>query len=113
MSGAITAERDLWQKYLALSQEMSKFLAKQNLDMFMELLGQREKLQPVIEKAEDSGFRKTSEGRQLFAAVQQENRLMNIMLQRLSNQLQQNRSLNQAYDVYAKNMVGQWMDKKS
>ncbi len=113
MSDTMTADRELWRQYLALSQEMSKFLTKQNIEMFMELLGQREKLQPVIEKAVDSGFRGSPEGRQLFASIQQENRVINMILRRMANQLQQNHTLNQAYDVYSQNMVGQWMDKKS
>lgn len=63
----------LWQDYHFLTKEMRKFFVRQDLDMFNELLNQREKLQGLIDQTADLGFRLSPEGRRLLQEIQRDN----------------------------------------
>ena len=64
---------ELWQDYLFLTKEMHKFLDKQDMEMFHELMNQRERMQHLIEETPDKGFKSSSEGRKLLSQIQREN----------------------------------------
>jgi hypothetical protein len=87
----------LWQDYCFLTKEMHKFLTRQDLDMFNELLNQREKLQALIERTNDPGFRFSPEGQHLLHDIQQDNQAIR---QDLQLQLVNSKRQLQVFEVY-------------
>ncbi len=57
--------RELWQDYHFLTQEMSKFLVRNDIDLFFELMNQREKIQAELDSCEDD-YKRTAEGKSLL-----------------------------------------------
>lgn len=66
----------LWQDYLFLTKEMQKFLDKQDMEMFHELMNQRERMQTLIEETLDSCFKSSPEGKKLLSQIQRENQVL-------------------------------------
>jgi len=63
------AAKDLWADYLFLTREMTRFLAKGDMELFAELAGQRERLQQMIENHPDKTFTATEEGRTTLGLI--------------------------------------------
>lgn len=62
----------MWQDYQFLTKEMLKFLNKQEMDLFYDLMNQRERLQTIIDQTGDDGFKVSPEGRSLLAEIQED-----------------------------------------
>ena len=58
--------KNLWGKYFLLSEEMLKFLDRENIDMFLQLLGQREKIQGLLEAQGPSSWTKSEAGQAFY-----------------------------------------------
>lgn len=101
----------LWQDYLFLTKEMGKFLAAEDIDMFLDLLGQREKLQGTLEKTDTGEFKKSPAGRKTFADIAAANAAVMRELTRLRNQAQKQQQLDGAYDLISRSL-GDRMDFK-
>ena len=91
-----TAET-LWQDYRFLTKEMMKFLAKQDLDLFYELMNQREKLQTIIDQTTDDGFKVSSAGRSLLTEIQQDCQTIIDNLQLRRNRSKRQHQVSEAY----------------
>lgn len=91
-----------WQDYLFLTEEMRKFLQKNDLDMFLSLLDQREAIQNGIQTAkEDHPFYVSDEGRNLLCNIQQANQAMMMAFQLVFNGLRNRENISQAYEGMA------------
>jgi len=91
-----------WQDYLFLTEEMKKFLQKNDLDMFLSLLDQREAIQKEIQTIqEDHFFYSSDEGRTLLCNIQQVNRAMMMAFQVVFNGLRNRENISQAYEGMA------------
>ena len=88
---------NLWKDYRFLTREMLAFLAKQELDMFYELLNQRQALQVRIEATEDREYLRSEEGRELAREVREEDVQIARQLRGSMTRLQQRRQVRQAY----------------
>lgn len=104
--------RELWQDYYFLTQEMSKFLLRNDIDLFFELMNQRERLQADIDDCEDD-FKRTAEGKSLLEAVRLTNQGIGHRLQFLLNQAKQQETVSNAYDGYGERPVGNRLDRRS
>lgn len=101
----------MWLDYRFLTKEMLKFLAKQDMDLFYELLNQRHKLQDIIEQTADDGFRASPEGRTLLTEIQRDSDIIRENLQiKLGKSKRQNR-VAQAYSSVSTTAVSQ-MNRK-
>lgn len=88
-----------WQDYLFLTEEMKKFLQKNELDMFLSLLDQREAIQKEIQTAkEDHPFYVSPEGRALLCNIQQANHAMMMAFQMVFNGLRKRENISNAYE---------------
>ena len=87
----------LWRDYLFLTKEMLKFLDKQDMELFHELLNQRERLQAVIEETPDHGFRNSSEGRKLLSQLQEENKTLMSHFQATHSKARHHHQVAEAY----------------
>ncbi len=100
-SSAAKTKRALWQDYLFLSQELVKFAVPQEYDLFMELLAQREKLQPMIEAAPDEdGYAASEAFHQLVEQVAELNEAVAARLRFFKNAAVKQRDVAAAYDGY-------------
>ncbi|MDT8903918.1 hypothetical protein [Anaeroselena agilis] len=69
----VKSAKDLWCDYLFLTREMAKFLAKEDLEMFQNLMDQRERLQQLIDDNADNHFAASDEGRKILTLIRDTN----------------------------------------
>ena len=97
----------LWQDYRFLTKEMLKFLTKQDMDLFYDLLNQRERLQSLIDQTVDDGFKVSPVGRSLLTEIQQDNQTIIHNLQiRLSSSKRQHQ-VSEAYSAMSTMAISQ------
>lgn len=99
---------DLWREYLAMTLEMDKFLGRDDLDMFFELMDQRENLQAAIDRQPHDDFRLSAQGREIIGRISRENQLIALKMRQWLNKARQQETVSQAYDKYSH--VGANMD---
>lgn len=105
--------RELWQRFLVLSEEMEKFLKRDEVDMFLSLLGQRGVLQKEIERLDDAGFTRSPEGRELGEKIIKISANLQYLTQVWLNRSKQNRNMARAYENlgYGQNLGGFRLNK--
>lgn len=101
-----TAEA-LWQDYQFLTKEMKKFLIEDDIELFNDLMNQRERLQNTIEKAPDDGFIVSQRGRSLLSEIQQINQDITANLQLLLNRTKRQQQVSEAYGAASTTAVSQ------
>ena len=97
---------NLWKDYRFLTREMETFIARQELDMFYELMNQREQLQLMIEAEDDGSFLQTDAGREMTRELQDTEALISTQLRGSMSQLKQRRQVQNAYHGGYSNRVG-------
>ncbi|AHF07797.1 hypothetical protein [Desulfitobacterium metallireducens] len=89
--------QDLWQDYQFLTKEMIKFLNKPDMNLFYELMNQRERMQTLIDETQDKDYKATSEGNALLSQIQQDNQ---YIAKHLQLQINQGKHIHQVTEVY-------------
>lgn len=89
--------QELWQDYQFLTSEMIKFLDKPDMNLFYELMNQRERLQNMIDESEDKGYKASSEGKALLSQIQRDNQ---YITEHLQLQINQGKHIHQVAEVY-------------
>ncbi len=102
----------LWEDYLFLTKEMGKFL-DQDMDLFYELMDQRERLQKIIEKVGDESFCLSTPGQQLLQSIQKINQNVTLKLQYIMNNSRNQHNRSNAYDSLGIDFVGNRMDRQT
>ena len=107
-------KRILWQDYLFLSRELNKFASPDDYELFWDLLGQREKLQPMIEAAPDTeNYQKSDEFQVLVKQIMALNDSIAERLRFYKNAALKQRNLANAYDGYGGDFAaGYRMDER-
>ncbi len=59
----------LWKKYLLLTQEMKKFMDRQEIDMVLSLMEQRVAVFDKLQALDEDDFRETDAGKALLAEL--------------------------------------------
>lgn len=98
---------DLWQDYRFLTKEMMKFLAKQDMDLFYELLNQRERLQTLIDQTADDGFKVSPAGKNLLTEIQQDCQTIIQNLQMRLNTSKRQHQVSEAYSATSTTALNQ------
>ena len=88
----------LWNDYLFLTREMETFLTRQNMDMFYELMRQRDRLQKMIGEQGDTRFAASDEAKPMIGQIRTKNDFMAKHLRLLVNSSKKRQEVNQAYD---------------
>ncbi|HBP63670.1 MAG TPA: hypothetical protein DD730_05240 [Desulfosporosinus sp.] len=109
--GGKTAEA-LWQDYQFLTKEMLKFLAQPDMDLFYELMNQREKLQTIIEQSVDDGFKVSRDGRILLREIQHMNQDITDNMQLLLSRSKRQHQVSEAYGAASTTAVSQMNYKR-
>jgi hypothetical protein len=104
--------QELWQDYLFLTREMDKFLSRDDVDMFLQLLEEREKMQHILEASDGGEFKKSPEAAKLFTELRQLNAGIGLRLARLRNDAKNQQKVSAAYDIMRPAPVGGRMDHK-
>ena len=89
--------KNLWRDYRFLTREMVTFIARQEMDMFYELLSQRDQLRLKIEENGDRDYLKTEEGRDLAQEVRTSDARIALQLRGSMSQMKQRRQVRNAY----------------
>ena len=103
----------LWKDYLFLTKEMGKFLDKHDLEMFFELLEQRQRLQDIIETTDNHDFPLSASGRELLQCIEDTNQIVTAKLQFLINNSRNQENLSRAYENMGAVSIGKRMDWQS
>lgn len=91
-------EQALWQDYRFLTKEMKKFLTEQDMELFYNLLNQRDQLQTIIDQTPNDGFKVSPEGRSLLAEIQQDNQ---YIIENVQFRLSRSKRHHQVSEVYS------------
>jgi len=95
----------LWKDYRFLTKEMIKFLAKRDMDLFNELMNQRERLQTMIDQVDDDGFKLSSLGQTILSEVQQDNQYIIDNVQILLSRSKRQHQVSEAYGAVSTTAV--------
>ncbi|EHQ91623.1 hypothetical protein [Desulfosporosinus youngiae] len=102
----------LWLDYRFLTKEMMKFLSKQDMELFYNLLNQREQLQILIEQTPDNGFIASPEGRSMLSEIQRDSQaIIRAMQIRMGNSKRQHQ-ISEAYGAVSTTAVSQMNRKR-
>lgn len=101
----------LWQDYRFLTKEMLKFLAKQDMELFYDLMNQREQLQTLIEHAPDNGFKASSVGRRLINEIQQDSQVIIQEMQVRMGSSKRQHQVSEAYSAASTTAVNQMLKR--
>ena len=95
----------LWQDYRFLTKEMIKFLTKQDMDLFYDLMSQRERLQTIIDQTADDGFKVSTPGRSLLTEIKQQSQTIIQKLQFALNNSKRHQQVSDAYSSHSADPV--------
>lgn len=88
----------LWQDYRFLTKEMIKFLTKPDMNLFYDLMNQRERLQTILDQTVNDDFKSSTEGQNLLLEIQQDNQYITDTLQ---SQISRSKRRHQVSEVYS------------
>lgn len=103
----------LWADYLFLTQEILKFINKKDLEMVLELIEQRERLQTRISVADDASYTLTDEGKQSLRDILQNNQSIEQQMKLWKNVTVRQNQVSTAYDGVFAAGVGRRMDRQT
>ncbi|MBP2645919.1 MAG: hypothetical protein H6Q75_1359 [Firmicutes bacterium] len=112
MSGNEGKACSLWKDYLFVTRELDKFIIQDNVDMVLNLIDQRERLQAEIEKLDDDVYKVSPEGQKILLDIQKLNDHIVRQLEMLRNLLEKQQKVAVAYDGFRPEFVGNQMDQK-
>ncbi|MCB8814144.1 hypothetical protein [Desulfosporosinus shakirovi] len=101
------AVQTLWQDYHFLTKEMLKFLTKQDMELFYHLMNQRERLQTLIEKTPDDGFKVSPAGRNLLREIRQDSQAIIDTMQIRMGSSKRQHQVSKAYGAASTTAVSQ------
>lgn len=105
-------DEKLWREYLFLTNEIAKFLNKQDIELVIELLNQREQLQQQIEQLDDQGFSHSIKGQEVIKVIQQTEQAMKSKLEFLRNTNKRLMQVSNAYEGMSSPYIGNRMDRQ-
>lgn len=89
---------ELWRKFLVVTQEMRKFILRNDIEMFLTLLEQRQRLQKLLEDLRDDTYHKTEAGKALIAQINPINAEIQYQAQLWLNKTKRQNATARAYD---------------
>lgn len=92
-------EKILWEKYLMITQEMLKFINKQDVDTFVSLVPQRDKLIELLEELPDKQYLRTEEFQAIGKQIIPLDREIMYKARAWLNKSRRQNSMVKAYDL--------------
>lgn len=112
MADNIQKARELWEKYFMLTGELMKFIDKEDIDTFVELVDQRQKLLEMAEALPDTEYRQTEECKELFAKIKPMDMQTIYKAKSWLNKSKRNTMTVKAYDSTGSNPLGHMFNRK-
>jgi hypothetical protein len=106
------SEKELWEKFSMLTEEMNKFLDKDDIDTFLELLSQRIYFEKMILQTKETAFIKSEEGQNLLKQMIAINKVLSQKGQLWLNKTRNNRNMSRAYESLGYNNTGFSWDRQ-
>ena len=91
--------RIIWQKYLTLTQELLKFINKQDVDTFLELVPQRDRLIELDKKLPSREYRQLQEFKDIAEQIKPMDREIMYKARAWLNKSRRQNSAVRSYDV--------------
>jgi len=96
----VTAEaRIIWQKYLTLTEELLKFINRQDIETFLELVPQRDRLIELDKKLPSQGYRKLPEFKEIAEKIKPMDREIIYKARAWLNKSRRQNSAVRSYDL--------------
>lgn len=89
---------ELWKKFFVLSQEMLKFLEREEIDLFLSLMEQRGQIQNMLEVLGPSKWTKSLAGQQLYQQLMPVDRQIHYKARQWLNKSKKSQQVVSAYD---------------
>lgn len=106
MANDVTADaRELWQTYFSLTKELLKFINKQEIDTFLELVPQRTGLIEKIEALPSKDYRQLEEFKVLAEQIKNVDKEIMYKARAWLNKSRRQNSVVRSYDL-GENLMG-------
>lgn len=112
MADNMQEARVIWGKYFMVTQELLKLINKEDIDNFIELVDQREKLLNMAEALPDTEYRQTEECKALFAKIKPIDMQLIYKAKSWLNKSRRNNLTVRSYDSVGGNPVGRMLNRK-
>ena len=106
----IYSEKELWQKFSILTDEMNKFLRQNNIDQFLNLNDQRIEIEEMIRQQKETAYIKSEEGQTLLRKVIFLNKAMYIDGEKWLNGARNTHNAGVSYESLGQNLSGTYVD---
>lgn len=90
-----------WRDYAFLTHELFKFADRQNWDMVLNLLDQRDMLQTQIDEHADREFAASAAGQALIGEIMREEQAISQKMKQSRNQALNRQKIAKAYDAFS------------
>lgn len=111
-SEKLVKARELWGKYFMVTNELLKFIDKQDIDNFIELIDQRQKLIELLNELPDTEYRKTEECQALFAKIKPIDMQLLYKSKSWLNKAKRNTMAVKSYDLTGANPLGNMLNRQ-
>ena len=101
----VGAARELWQKYLFITQELLKFINQQDIEIFMEIVPQRSKIIEKLEALPSHEYRKLDEFKEIAEKIKPMDREIMYKARAWLNKSRRQNSVVRSYDL-ANGLIG-------
>ena len=91
--------KNLWEKYLFMTRELLKFIDKQEIDLFMEIVAQRARLIELIEALPSQEYRKLDEFKSIAEKIKPIDREVMYKARAWLNKSRRQNSVVRSYDL--------------
>lgn len=106
------SEEDLWYRYLDISKELLKYINLQDIDMFLNLVDQRQRLMEMMQAVENPVFRHTPEGEAVRDEIKPLDMQIIYKARTWLNKSKRNNMTVRSYDINAFNPAGNVFNKE-
>ena len=95
----LNAARHLWKTYLALAEELLKFIEREDIDMFTTIVKQRDQLIEKIEELPSNDYRKLDEFKNIAEQIKKLDRETMYKARSRLNKSRKQNSMVRSYDL--------------
>ena len=107
--------RNLWRKYIVITQELLKFIDKKDIDTFLELVPQRSQLIELMKALPANNFRQTDECKKMIEQIKPMDMQIMYKARAWLNKSRRHTSTVKSYDLmsaYTSNRSGRIFNQK-
>lgn len=100
MDGVRFSEQELWEKYLEVTKDLLKFINAEDIDIFLELVNQRQQLMEMLKKLPSHEFANTQTGKDIRKTIEPMDREIMFKARSWLNKSKRNNMTVRGYDSF-------------